>query len=73
LSVSSVRRWISPREAAEYIGVHPQTVYAMIARGEIPSARLGRKVLVDKRRLDAQLEGQAAAHAGGPGGQHEAR
>ncbi len=57
------RRFLSPREVAEYVGLHPQTIYAMIARGEIHASRLGRKVLIDKRRLDAQLEAQAAAPA----------
>jgi excisionase family DNA binding protein len=65
LSVSSVRRWISPREAAEYLGCHVQTVYDWIARGVIVSGRIGRKVLVDRRRLDEQLEGQTAPLAGG--------
>lgn len=58
------RRFLSPREVSEYLGVHPQTVYDWIARGEIPSARLGRKVLIDKRRLDEQLGGQAAPVVG---------
>jgi excisionase family DNA binding protein len=58
------RRFLSPREVAEYVGVHLQTVYAMIARGEIKSARLGRRVLVDKRRLDAQLEAAAIRDGG---------
>lgn len=52
------KRWISPREAADYIGCHVMTVYSWIASGTVPSARLGRKVLIDKRRLDEQLEGQ---------------
>jgi len=52
------KQFLSPREVSEYVGLHLQTVYTMIARGEIPSARLGRKVLIDKRRLDAQLEAQ---------------
>jgi len=62
------RRFLSPREVAEYLGCHVMTVYAWIAGGRIPSVRIGRKVLVDKQRLDAQLEGQAAAHVGGPRG-----
>lgn len=60
------RRFLSPREVSEYLGVHVMTVYDWIARGEIPSARLGRRVLIDRRRLDAQLEGQGRA-AGGAG------
>ena len=49
------RRFLSPREVAEYVGIHPQTVYAMIARGEIVASRLGRKILIDKKRLDEKL------------------
>ena len=60
------KRWISPREAAEYLGCHIQTLYVWIARGEVPSARLGRKVLIDLKRLDAQLEG--SMNACGTGG-----
>lgn len=55
------RRWISPREAAEYLGCHLLTVYSWIDSGKIPGARLGRKVLIDRRRLDEQLEGQLRA------------
>jgi excisionase family DNA binding protein len=52
------RRWISPRATADYLGCHLQTIYAWIASGEIPSARIGRKVLVDRIRLDKRLEAQ---------------
>jgi excisionase family DNA binding protein len=55
----SGRRWISPREAAELLGIHPMTVYDLVNRGELPAARLGRKVLIDRVRLEAQLEAQA--------------
>ena len=58
------RRWISCAEAATYLGCHLMTVYSWIDSGKIPSARLGRKVLVDRRRLDAQLEGQTAPVVG---------
>ncbi len=58
------RRFLSPREISEYTGLHVMTVYAMIARGEIKASRLGRKILVDKRQLDAQLEGPSAAGVG---------
>ena len=57
----SVRRWISPREAAGLLGVHIQTLYLMASRGQIPAARLGRKVLIDRRRLEADLEAQISA------------
>jgi excisionase family DNA binding protein len=52
------RRWLSPRATADYLGCHLQTVYIWIASGEIPSARIGRKLLVDRLRLDKRLEAQ---------------
>ncbi|TFH49514.1 MAG: helix-turn-helix domain-containing protein [Methanothrix sp.] len=57
------RRWISPRATADYVGCHLQTIYVWIASGEIPSARIGRKVLVDRFRLDKQLESQLASQS----------
>ena len=52
------RRFLSPREVAEYLGCHLMTVYSWIDSGKVPSARIGRKVLIDKRRLDERLEVQ---------------
>jgi len=54
------RRWISPRETAEeLLGVHVQTVYDWVSSGLIPNARIGRKVLIDRRRLEDKLETEA--------------
>jgi excisionase family DNA binding protein len=64
------RRFLSPREVSQYTGLHLMTIYSMIARGEIPSARLGRRVLIDKQLLDARLletQGQAASVGDGRG------
>lgn len=33
--------WLSPKEAAEILGVSHNTLYKMLRRGEIPSRRLG--------------------------------
>jgi excisionase family DNA binding protein len=52
------RRWISPREAAEILGIHKMTAYTWIASGRLPSARIGRKVFIDRRRLEEGLEAQ---------------
>jgi excisionase family DNA binding protein len=61
------RRWISPRETAEYLGCHLMTVYSWIDAGRIPSARLGRKIIIDKRRLDDSLESQFQGGGKGSG------
>jgi excisionase family DNA binding protein len=53
------RRWISPREAASYLGVHLMTVYSWIDAEKIPAARVGRLVRIDLRALEADLERQS--------------
>jgi excisionase family DNA binding protein len=52
------RRWISCREAAAYLSVHPMTIRDWVNRGLVPSARIGRCVRIDLRALEAKLEGQ---------------
>lgn len=52
------RRWISPKEAGEYLSLHPQTIYQLVYEGKLPVARIGRTVRVDLRALEAQLEAQ---------------
>jgi len=59
------RRWISPRECAELLGLSVAGVRKMISRGEIPAVHLGRTVRVPavelERRLDAQLKAAGSA------------
>ena len=53
------RRWISPRECAEFLGCHLQTVYGWIDSGKIVAARVGRRfVRVDLKALEKDLEKQ---------------
>lgn len=55
-------------QAAEVLGVSDWLVRRMIARGELPSARLGfKRVVVPHRALEEYLNGQApsAARNGG--------
>jgi len=49
-------RLYSLKRAAEYLGVSYWTIRDYIFRGELPSVRLGRRVLVDVRDLDALVE-----------------
>jgi excisionase family DNA binding protein len=53
------RRWLSPKEVANKIGCHPQTIYDYIARELLPAARLGRRVLIDWPKVEEKLEAQA--------------
>ena len=53
------RRFISVRNAAELLGVHPMTIYGWIAEKKIPAIRIGRRFLrVDATKLDLILDGQ---------------
>lgn len=49
---------LSAKEAAELIGVHENTLRALIARGELRAVRVGRRVLVPRAALEHLLEGQ---------------
>ena len=57
--MDKVRRWISPKECSERLAIHPQTIYEMFARGELPGGRIGRCVRLDWLKIEQRLEGQA--------------
>jgi len=40
-------RLVSPRVAAERLGVNPETIYRLCARGELPSIRVGSALRID--------------------------
>jgi len=50
------RRWISVHEVSEYLGIHEVTARRLIDRGEIPAAKIGRNIRIDKKRLDERLQ-----------------
>jgi excisionase family DNA binding protein len=52
------KKWGSPRETADLLGLHVQTIYALFYRGELPGARVGRSVRIDLKRLTEQMEAQ---------------
>lgn len=45
-------------EAAKYLGIGRRQAYEAINRGELPSLRLGRRILVPRARLEALLTGE---------------
>lgn len=56
------RRWLKVSEAAEYIGLHPKSLYRSCSRRKIPYSKVpGIGVRIDKRELDALLERQGVA------------
>jgi excisionase family DNA binding protein len=48
---------VSVREAAELLGISRAFAYELVARGELPVIRLGRRRLVPKVALRAFVEG----------------
>jgi excisionase family DNA binding protein len=51
------RRWLKVSEAAEYLGLHPKSVYRACSEGTIPCSKVpGIGVRIDKEELDALLE-----------------
>jgi excisionase family DNA binding protein len=44
-------------ETAAILGVRPNHIYRLIARGELPAVRLGAHIRVSKAALDRKLEG----------------
>ena len=52
-------------EAAEALGMHPQTVYAAVERGALPSVRVGRRIVIPQRALEEFLEQRALARTTG--------
>ncbi len=51
---------LTPEEARKRCRLGRNAVYEAIARGEIPSIRLGRKILIPRVALDRMLAGEAA-------------
>jgi excisionase family DNA binding protein len=56
------RRWISCREAGEYLGLSAKHVDELCLRGEIPSLKIGGSRRIDLKALEAGLERQIAGH-----------
>jgi excisionase family DNA binding protein len=47
---------LSVTEAARLLGISRALAYELVARGELPSLRLGRRIVVPRRALEALLE-----------------
>lgn len=48
---------LTAQEAADYLKLKKSTVYEMIKRGEIPSAKIGKQLRINRADLDAMLPG----------------
>jgi excisionase family DNA binding protein len=57
------RRWLSIREVSKLLNVHEITLFRLIARGQVPAARLGGRLFIYWKRLEEQLEAQTDRRA----------
>jgi len=55
------KRFITPREASEYLSLKTKTVYSLAARGQLPVVRFGRQLRIDLTKLDEYIETQCPA------------
>ena len=56
LSAPTDRRVLYVREVSGLLGLDPRTLYAGIARGEIPSTSVSRRVVVPRSWVDHALD-----------------
>lgn len=55
----SERLVLTVPEAAGVLGISRAHAYELVARRELPSVRLGRRILVPRRALERLIEGDA--------------
>ena len=65
------RRWLSVAELARELGMSQMTLYRVIAAGQFPAVRIGRRLVVPARVLEdmaaaALATGMAVTALGGP-------
>ena len=60
--MTNERLTVSVEEAAEILGISRALAYSLVARHELPSLKLGRRVVVPRRALDRLLELEPSAH-----------
>lgn len=52
----NAKQTISVREAAHILGLGNRSIYNAVSRGEIPSIRVGRRLLIPKKAIERLLE-----------------
>lgn len=62
---STERAALAPAEVAQLLGIGERQAREFINSGRIFSFRIGRRILVPRRALEALLNGTAAEQAGG--------
>ena len=61
---SDNRLVLTVTEAAAVLGISRTHAYELVARGELPALRLGRRIVIPRRSLERLLNGDAdGSHA----------
>ena len=55
------RRTLTVEEAGEWLGIGRSAAYAAAKRGEIPTIRIGRRLVVPRDALERMLAGEGTA------------
>ena len=63
LDKTDSRRTLDVPEVAKLLGIGRDTAYEAVASGEIPSIRLGRRIVVPEAALERLLSGEATSAA----------
>lgn len=56
-----IRNTLTVQEAADYLGVHHDTIYTMVREKQIPHFRVRTRIFFTKRNIDAWIEAQEQA------------
>ena len=59
------REVMNIRQASDYLGISPDTLYKYLSRGSIPAFKLGNRWRFKKTMLDRWMERQSQPHEAG--------
>ena len=59
--METIRLTLSIEEAAKVLGISRTLAYELVARRELPAIRLGRRIVVPRRALEALVDGDLAS------------
>jgi excisionase family DNA binding protein len=63
LLVSEVREVLDIRQASDYLGISPDTLYKYASEGFVPAFKLGNRWRFKRSRLDEWMDRQSDLHA----------
>jgi excisionase family DNA binding protein len=64
-AMTESREVMNVRQASQYLGISPDTLYKYVAEERIPAFKLGNRWRFKKTTLDRWMEKQSAVKAGG--------